>query len=284
MVRSALALLKEAFSNFDKDDCLRMSAALSYYSAFSLAPLILIAMAIAGSFFGEDAVRGVLAGELTREIGPAGATVIQDMVAHAHKPADNLLMSMIGTVLLLIGAAGAFGQLQNALNTIWNAKTPPVSGVKAFVKTYLLSFSMILVTGFLMLVSMVLSTALHAVSATLKHMADIPLAAWIAGSDLLSFIVTFGLFSAMFKILPNVHIRWREVWVGALFTTALFMAGKFGIAWYLGREATTSSYGSAGAFIVLLLWLYYSSIILLFGAEFTASYSRMRARIGKSSL
>jgi membrane protein len=284
MARSAGSLLKEALSNFKKDDGLRMSAALSYYSAFSLAPLILIAVSIAGAFFGEDAVRGALSGELSRDIGPAGALVIQDMVAHARRPADNFMMSVAGTVLLLIGAAGVFGQLQKALNTIWNTDAPPVSGLRAFVRTYLSSFSMVLVTGFLMLISMILSTALQAVSANLQRMADIPLAAWIAGSGALSFAVTYGLFCAMFKILPNAPIKWRDVWVGALFTTGLFMVGKLAIAWYLGREATSSSYGSAGSFVVLLMWLYYSSIILLFGAEFTASYSRMRASIDESSL
>ncbi len=236
IVRNPAAMLRESAARFISDDCLRMSAALSYYSAFSLAPLMLIAVAIAGAFLGEDAVRGALAETLSREIGPGSALIIQDMVAHARKPADNVLMSLAGGILLLIGAAGVFGQLQAALNTIWKADTPPVRGVRGFVRTYLVSFSMVLVSGFLLLVSMILTTALQALGNHLEHVAGFPIAGWIAGSGVLSFAVSTVLFAALFKILPNTPIRWRDVWVGAAFTTCLFMLGKFAIGWYLGRR------------------------------------------------
>lgn len=274
MVRNAAGMLKRAGAAFIKDDCLRMSAALAYYSAFSLAPLLLIAVAVVGMFFGEQAVRGALEGELRQYMGPSAAFLVQDMVASARKPAEGVLMSVVGVVLLLIGASGVFGQLQAALNTIWNAGPPAVTGVRGFVKSRLLSFSMVLVTGFLLLVSMALTTSLQALSDYLGESTGIPLAAWIAGSGALSFLIITLLFSAIFKILPDAKVRWKNVWTGAAFTAGLFMLGKFAIGWYLGREATASSYGTAGSFVVMLMWLYYSSIILLFGAEFTESQSR----------
>ncbi len=253
-----------------------MSAALAYYSAFSLAPLLLIAVAITGAFFGDDAVRGVLGGELRRTMGPSAAFVVQDMVANARKPADTWMMSIFGITLLLVGAAGVFGELQAALNKIWDTGEKPNRGFKGIVRDRLMSFSMVLVTGFLLLASMVLSTVLQAMAAHLGESTGLPLAAWITSSGILSFLVTVLLFSAIFKILPDAPIQWRDVWVGALFTTFLFIIGKYAIGWYLSRAATTSSYGSAGSFVVMLLWLYYSSMILLFGAEFTEAHKRLR--------
>lgn len=272
MVRRAGQILKESLHGFMKDDCMRMSAALAYYSAFSLAPLLLIAVSVGGAFFGEAAVRGALDGELRQTMGPSSAALLQDMVANARKPADNLLMSLSGIGLLLLGAAGLFGQLQAALNTIWEVGPPPARGIRGFIRDHLLSFSMVVVTGFMLLVSMILTAVLQALSERLGEVAGIPVTAWAVGSGVLSFGVTALIFAAIFKILPNTPIQWRKVWVGALFTAALFVVGKSAIGWYLGRAATASSYGSAGAFVVILMWLYYSNMILLFGAEFTEVY------------
>lgn len=276
MARTFFRMLKESLDHFIEDDGLRMSAALSFYSAFSLAPLLLIAVSIAGTFFGDEAVRGALDGELRREMGPSAALVVQEMVAHARKPSDNLLMSAAGLIMLLIGAAAVFGQLQAALNTIWNVATEPVNGFRGFMRTYLLSFSMILVTGFLLLVSMLFTTAMQALHQHIWEAAGLPTAVMAAGGAILSFVVTTVLFAAIFKILPNSPVHWSHVRAGALFTAALFMVGKMAIAWYLGREAMASGYGSAGSFIVVLLWLYYSSIILLYGAEFTKVHARLQ--------
>ncbi len=271
---SIFQILKDAFGGFKKDDCVRVSASLAYYSAFSLAPLLLIAVAIGGAFFGEDAVRGALEDQLRQNMGPNAASLLQDMVASARKPSDNVLMSLGGIALLLVGAAGLFGQLQAALNTIWEVGPPLAKGFRGFVKNYLLSFSMVLVTGFMLLVSMILTTVLQALSERVGEIAGIPLTAWGVAGGTLSFVVTGLMFAAIFKILPNTRIQWREVWVGALFTAALFMLGRSAIGWYLGRAATSSSYGSAGSFVVILMWLYYSNMILLFGAEFTEAYAR----------
>ncbi len=279
MVRNMVAVLTRAYDGFIRHDCLSMSAALAYYSAFSLAPLLLIAVAITGGFFGEEAVRGALEGELRQYMGPSAAFVVQEMAASASKPADTWIMSIIGIILLLIGASGVFAQLQSALNTIWNAGPPRATGIKGFLRGRLISFSMVLATGFLLLVSMVLTTSLQAVADHLGKRTGLPVATWITASGALSYLVIMLLFSAIFKFLPDAKVRWKDVWTGAAFTTALFMLGKFAIAWYLGRESTASSYGTAGSFVVMLMWLYYSSIILLFGAEFTESHSRATIEI-----
>lgn len=272
--------MKESFASFNKDDGLRMSAALSFYSAFSLAPLLLIAISIAGTFLGTEEVRAALDGGLRSEIGPSGAFVIQEMVAHARHPGQNLFMSASGLVMLLIGAAGVFEQLQAALNTVWKADTPPVAGLRGFVRTYFLSFSMVLVSGFLLLVSMILTTFLQAFNKHVGEAFGIPTELLALGGAALSFAVTAILFASIFKILPNSRVGWKDVTTGAMFTAGLFMIGKMAIAWYLGREATASSYGSAGSFVVILLWLYYSSIILIYGAEFTAVRARRGAAPG----
>lgn len=277
--KAIYSVLRETFESFTKDECLRMSAALSFYSAFSLAPLILIAVAIAGTVLGNEAVQGSLEAGLKQELGASSAMVIQEMVSHSLKPADNLFASVLGIILLLIGAAGFFGQLQASINTIWRVDAKPAVGLGSFIKDYLLSFSMILVSGFLLLVSMFLTTALQALSGQFGRLSGLPIAEWIAGGSVISFLVTMALFASIFKILPNTPIRWRNVWAGALFTTCLFMVGKFAIGWYLGKQATASAYGSAGSFAALLSWLYYSSIILLFGAEFTKTHTRFDERV-----
>jgi membrane protein len=271
-------LLKESAQGFVNDQGLRLSAALAYYSAFSLAPLLLIVLAIAGAVFGDEAVRGMLYDEIHRDLGRSGAEVLEDMIAHARDPQQSLMMSLVGLIVLLFGAAGLFGQLQAALNTIWNVPPREGLGVGRFVKSHFLSFTMVLGTGFLLLVSMVISTVLHAVSDRVGEIADVPAPIWAVVGGFISFALITLLFAAIFKVLPDVFIRWRDVWAGAIFTSGLFAVGKSAIGWYLGREAMTSSYGSAGAVIVILTWLYYSAAILLFGAEFTQVQARAAGR------
>jgi membrane protein len=282
-----LRILKATLDSFIKDDCLRMSAALSFYSAFSLAPVILIAVAIAGVVLGDEAVRTSLEAGLKQELGAGSAMIIQEMVSHSFKPTDNLFASILGLVLLLIGAVGFFSQLQAALNMIWRVDAKPTVGLVAFAKDYLLSFSMVLVSGFLLLVSMILTTASQAISTQIGEIPGLPTGKWAVGGGVISSIVTMALFAAIFKILPNTPIQWRNVWVGAAFTTCLFIIGKFGIGWYLGKQATASAYGSAGSFAALLSWLYYTSMILLFGVEFTKTHTQFfggRAkRVGSKS-
>lgn len=261
--------LKQTVTEFLEDEALRLSAALAYYSVFSLAPLLVICVAVAGVFFGEEAVRGQLDDQLRSSLGASGAFAVQDMVANARKPETNAWVSAGGIVMLVVGAGGLFGQLQDALNTVWGVKPKPGRGIMGLLKDRFLSFTMVLGTGFLLLTSMVLSAVLQAVSKWAGSIASLPPQVWAGISTLASFAVIVVLFAAIFKVLPDARVRWRHVWVGAIFTAALFVAGKAGIGWYLGREATASSYGTAGSLALVLLWIYYSSIILLFGAEFT---------------
>lgn len=275
--------LRQTGSEFFEDKVPRLAAALAYYSIFSLAPLLLIAVSIAGIFFGDDAASGVLDDQLRSSMGDAAAAAVQEMVANSRKPTDNLLASLMGLALLVIGAGGVFGQLQDALNTVWGIAPRPDRGLKGIVRDRFLSFSMVFGIGFLLLTSLALSAFLQAASDTVARVLPLHPLFWGILSALVSFSIISLLFAAILKVLPDARIAWRDVTEGALFTAAMFSLGKFALAWYLGREATSSSYGSAGSLVLILLWIYYSAIILLLGAEFTQVYARLRGReIGPS--
>jgi membrane protein len=271
-------ILRQTATEFLDDDALRLSAALSYYAAFSLAPLLLIAIAVAGWVLGDEAVRGQVDDHLRGSLGSAGATALQDMIAHARKPEKNMVASALGVAMLLFGAGGVFGQLQEALNTVWGVKRRSGRGWKGLVKDRFLSFAMVLGTGFLLLTSMIASAILQGVSDYVGSILSLPPAVWAVISGVASFFVIAALFAAIFKLLPDVRIGWRDVFPGAVFTALLFSVGKAVMAWYLGREATASAYGATGALALVLLWVYYSSIILLFGAEFTQVATVERCR------
>jgi len=271
--------LKQTVSEFFEDNALRLSAALAYYSVFSLAPLLVICVAVAGAFLGDEAVRGQLDEHLRGSLGASGAFAVQDMVASARKPGTNAWVTVAGVATLLVGAGGLFGQLQDAINVVWGVKPKQGRGIIGVLKDRFLSFTMVLGTGFLLLTSMVLSAVLQSLSQWAGNFASFPPQVWTVISSVASFAVIVVLFAAIFKVLPDARLRWRHVWVGALFTAALFVAGKAGIAWYLGRAATSSSYGSAGSLVLVMLWAYYSSIILLFGAEFTQVWANSQEDI-----
>ena len=271
-------ILRQTATEFMDDEALRLSAALSYYSAFSLAPLLLIAIAVAGWVLGDEAVRGQLDGYLRGSLGTAGATALQEMIARARKPEKNVMASVIGIAMLLFGAGGVFGQLQDALNTVWGVKRRSGRGWKGLVKDRFLSFAMVLGTGFLLLTSMIASAILQSLSEYVGSILSLSPAVWAVISGIASFLIITALFAAIFKLLPDVRIAWRDVLLGAAFTAALFTLGKFVMGWYLGREATASAYGATGALALVLLWVYYSSIILLFGAEFTQVATLQRGR------
>lgn len=270
--------LRQTGSEFFEDKVPRLAAALAYYSIFSLAPLLLIAVSIVGIFFGDDAASGVLDDQLRASMGDTAAAAVQEMVANARKPADNLLASLMGLTVLVIGAGGVFGQLQDALNTVWGIAPRPGRGLKGIVRDRFLSFSMVLGIGFLLLTSLALSAFLQAASDTVGGVLPLHPLFWGVLSAVVSFAIISLLFAAIFKVLPDARIAWRDVAEGALFTAALFSLGKFALGWYLGREATSSTYGSAGSLVLILLWVYFSAIILLLGAEFTQVYARLRGR------
>ena len=268
-------LLKETVTEWNEDKVPLWAAALAYYTVFSLAPLLLIAISIAGAFFGEEAARGEIVGQIQGLVGQDGASVIQSMIQNTQKPGSGgTIATVIGVVTLLFGASGVFGQLQDALNTIWEVKPKPGQGVWSFVQSRFLSFAMVLVLGFLLLVSLVLSAVLAAIGNFFGNL----LPGYVIVGQAINFVVSFGfitlLFAAIYKFLPDVRVPWKYLWVGAAVTALLFNVGKFLIGLYLGNSGVGSTYGAAGSLVVILLWVFYSAQIILFGAEFTQVYAK----------
>jgi len=266
-------LLKATFAEWSKDKVPRMGAALAYYTIFSLAPLLVIAIAMAGFVFGADAVEGRITNQIQGLVGADSAHAVQTMIQSAHKPAHGVFATIFGVAVLLLGASGVFAEMQDALNTIWRVDTTSKSGVWNLIRTRFLSFGMVLGIGFLLLVSLLLSAALSAVETYASGFLPIPPAALHAMDFLFSLIFIAGLMAMIFKLLPDVPVPWRDVWVGAVITSLLFTAGKFLIGLYIGHSVTMSAYGAAGSVVVILAWIYYSAQILYFGAEFTRVYS-----------
>jgi membrane protein len=273
-IGTAISLVKETTSDWSDDKAPRLAAALAYYTIFSIAPLMVVVLAILGLVFGRQAAQGHINGQITQLVGPTSAKAIQDMLANARQPSHGILATAIGTATLLLGAGGVFGALQDALNTIWGVRPKPNAGFWHMVKDRFLSFSMVFGLGFLLMVSLVVSAGISAIAAFFGN--RIPGIPWLW--ELLNTVVSFGVFTLMFaliyKVLPDAKVQWRDVWVGSLLTALLFTIGKFAIGLYLGRGAIGSAYGAAGSLVVLLLWIYYSAQILFFGAEFTKVYAK----------
>ncbi|HEY9876153.1 MAG TPA: YihY/virulence factor BrkB family protein [Candidatus Obscuribacterales bacterium] len=271
--KDILDLLKETFQEWQEDKAARLAAALSYYTAFSVAPLLIIVIAIVALVFGQDAAQGRIDEQIQGLVGPQGAKAIQEMIVNSRKPTEGTIATIISFVVLFFGASGVFAELQDSLNTIWEVAPKPGQGVKAVVKHRFMSFAMVLGIGFLLLVSLGLSTALAAVGGYLGQLLpnlDIVV-------RLLNFAISFGvitlLFAMIYRILPDVKIAWGDVWLGAAITSLLFAIGKWAIGLYLGNSSVGSTYGAAGSFVVFLLWVNYSAQILFFGAEFTQVYA-----------
>jgi membrane protein len=270
-----LALLKSTFSEWNKDNVPRMSAALAYYTIFSLAPLLIIAIAVAGLFFGMRAAQGEITGQIEGLIGRDGAKTVETLIQSAYRPAHSAIASMIGVVALLLGASGVFCELQDALNTIWRARRESKGAVWRICQTRLLSFGMVLGIGFLLLVSLVLSAALAALAKYIAGFLRIPEFLLHAGDLLFSLFFITVLFAMIFKLLPRAKIAWSDVWLGASLTSLLFTFGKFAIGFYIGKSVSASAYGAAGSLVVVVAWIYYSALLLYFGAEFTRVYANI---------
>jgi len=265
-------VLRETGRRWSEHKVLQLSAALAYYSIFSIAPLIVITVAIAGWWLGPDAVRGQLDDQLRGTMGASAAETVQSMVESAYHPGQGIWAAMLGLVTLLLGASGVFTQLKDALNTIWQAPAPTRSGLSVFVRDRLVSFGMVLAIGFLMLTSLLLTAAVAAAWNLVALYLPLPKVLLGMVGFLVSAGISASLFTLIFKWLPDVRILWREAWVGGAFTAVLFEVGKILLGIYLGRESTTSSYGAAGAVVLILLWVYYTSVILLTGACFTHAF------------
>ena len=265
---------KEAASEFFEDDAMTLAAALALYTIIALAPLVTVMLTVAGLIFGDQASQGFIA-QAEGLIGKSGGQAIRDIVDNTNKPSTGVLQTIVGFVILLGSASAVFAQLQASLNRIWNVVEKPGLGIMHMIKTRLFSMAVVAALGFLLMVSLGVSTALAALGSYFKTLAP--------GMEFLvhvvNFIVAVGvttvLFACIFKYLPDVLIRWREVWIGALVTAVLFNVGQIGLGVYLGNSSTAASYGAAGSLMVLILWLYYSTVILFYGAE----WAQVRAKL-----
>jgi membrane protein len=273
-VKHALDLLKQAAWDWFDDSAPTLGAAVAYYTVFSLAALFIIAVSIAGLVFGREAAQGQIFEQLRALIGETSAAAMQDVVESANsKPVTGVFATIVGFITLIIGASGVFAQLQASLNAIWRVEPKPGRGLWGLIQDRVLSFGFILVVGFLLLISLILTAIIAFIGE------------WFGGfvpgvetliqvlNAILSLAIITLLFATIFKFLPDVKIAWRDVWIGALITAALFTAGKEILGLYLGKSGVASSYGAAGSLIVLLLWVYYSAQIVFFGAEFTKAYA-----------
>ncbi len=270
-------LLKDTFREWREDGANRLAAALAYYTTFSLAPLLVLIIAIAGLAGGREAAQTQTMAQVEDLLGVEGREFVEGMIDSASRPTTGLTATIIGAVTLFFGALGVFGELQNSLNTIWEVKPKPAKGlvdaVQRFILRRLLSFTMVLGIGFLLLASLVVSAVISAFAeyiGTHWPMADF----WLELINfLISFLVVTVLFAMIFKFLPEIKIAWKDVWLGAAVTSGLFSLGKFLIGLYLGRSEVGNTFGAAGSLAILLIWIYYSAQILFFGAEFTQVYA-----------
>jgi membrane protein len=254
----AWTIARQAVTAWNNDYAPSMGAALSYYTLFSIAPLILIVVAIAGFAFGDEAARGEIFEQLAGLVGPQGAQAVEELLQHADRPGAGALAAISGTAALLLGATAVFGELQNALDRIWRAPARKEDeGWFKLVRARLLSFGMVLAIAFVLMVSLVMSAVLSA------------LGEWRALDVAASFALSTLMFALIYKIIPRVRIRWRDVWLGASVTAALFALGKLLIGLYLGRSALATAFGAAGSLVVMMVWVYYSAQVFLLGAEFT---------------
>jgi membrane protein len=279
-----LPVLRDALDHWLAHSTPQTAAGLAYYTVFSLAPLLLIAIGIAGFVLGQEQARDQILQQATALVGPAGHAAIEGMLGNAAEaPTAGLVGTGIGLLTLLIGAVGVLGQLKFALNTVWNVEAPPFSWA-GLVRQYLSNMALVVATGFLLLVSLAATAAIGIATARLRS--------WLAGPDVLwvlldaggGFVMTAGLFALIFKTMPDARVHWRDVRVGAFVTAALFTAGRLALGWYLGREGGDSAYAAAASLLALLAWVYYSSQLVLFGAEFTYAYAhRYGSRSGQVS-
>jgi membrane protein len=283
--RELWRLARQAVDGYSEDRVASMGAALAYYTAFSLAPLLIIAIAIAGMFFGRDAAQQALLGQLQGLLGDAGGAAVEDILKSASDFGSGSVELIISVGALILGATTSFVELQDDLDRIWKAEPRAGSGIFNLIRSRLLSFGMVLLIGFLLTVSLALSAAVSALGRTMFSEMEIVL-------QVVTFVLSFAtvtlLFAMIYKVLPNVEIDWEDVWVGAAITALLFEIGKFLIGLYIGKSSVISSFGAAGPFVVVMLWIYYSTQIFLFGAEFTFAHAvardpQLRRQVQKSA-
>jgi membrane protein len=273
-LKEMLQVLKQAGGNFMKDKVPKLSASLAYYTIFSLGPMLIVIIYLTNLIWKKEAIEGRIFGQIRELVGDNAALQIQEIIKNASISESNTLAAIIGFVTLIIAATTLFAEIQDSINTIWNLKAKTEKGWLIMLKNRLLSFSLVVSLGFLLLVSLVINSLVEGLMDRLQVVfPQITVVLLYVVNLVLTLLITSSLFAIIFKVLPDAIIRWKDVAVGAIFTAILFMVGKFGITFYIGSSDIGSAYGTAGSLVILLLWVYYSSIILYFGAEFTKAYS-----------
>jgi membrane protein len=273
-IRKVYNLFVSAGNGFIDDNAFKLAAALSYYMVFALGPLLIIIISLAGVFFGQEAAKGSIYFQLNGLLGAEAAKQVQDIINNIQQSESSTTGAIVGGIILLIGATGVFTEMQDSINYIWSVKAKPKKSWLKFLMNRLLSFSIVIGLGFLLLVSLVINAVLNAISARLTRIfpnSDIDL---FTSLNMLILVVTItGLFAVIFKLLPDATISWRDALIGAVLTAALFLLGKTGISYYLGKANLGVTYGTAASIVIILIWVYYSALILYFGAEFTKMYA-----------
>ena len=272
-MKGIVNLVKQTFADWSEDRAPRLGAALAYYAVFSLAPLLVLLISIAGLAFGREAVEASVNAQAGGLVGEQGGEAIRTMIQGASKPSTGIMGTVLGLVTLLFGASGVFGQLHDALNTIWEVQPKPGRGILGMIKDRFLSFTMVLGIGFLLMISLVVSAGMAALGEALGNFLPVPEIVLHAINLVISLGVISLLFAMIFKILPDADIAWGDVWIGGFVTAVLFTIGKYALGLYLGKSDVASAYGAAGSLIIILLWIYYSAQILFLGAEFTQVYA-----------
>lgn len=276
-IKNKWGLLKQTFNEFFNDNAPKLSAALAYYTVFSIAPMLFIVISLAGIFYGRDAVQGRLFGEIKKLVGVNAADQIQAMIANTQLQNNTVLGAIIGSIVLLLGATGVFTEIQDSINYIWSIKAKPSRGWVKYIVNRVLSFSLIVALGFILLASLVLNTLMDVLSDRIFSMFSESTFYLIYGLNLLIIFFIISLFFAViYKVLPDAVIYWKDAFRGAMFTSFLFLLGKFLIGWYLGNSKMSAAYGAAASMIIILVWVYYTAMILYFGAEFTKVYALKR--------
>jgi membrane protein len=268
-VRRIWDLFRQTASKWIDINAPRLGAALAFYTLFSIAPLLVVSVSIAGLVFGHEAAQNQIAGQIQYVVGHEGGQVVQSILQSAYKPASGIAAAVVGFLMLLFGASGVFGELRDSLNTVWGVQSTGGAGLIGVIKYRFISFAMVLGIGFLLLVSLVLSAAISAVGKFFEGHLPVPEAVLQFGSTGLTFVAVTILFALLYKVVPDVDVEWRDVAIGAAFTSLLFSVGKMLIGLYLGKASVGSAYGAAGSVVVFIVWVYYSAQIFFFGAAFT---------------
>lgn len=272
--KGLIEIFKCAFTGFSDNKVMKLSGSLAYYTVFSMAPLLIVIISLCGLFLGREAVEGKIYGQLAGFVGSDTATQLQDMIKNASLAGKSKMAAIIGVITLLVGATSIFAEIQDSINSIWGLKPKPKRGWIKLLQNRVLSFSVIISLGFLLLVSLGISSIIDGFSNRLTaHFPGVAIIVFYVINILITFSVTSLIFGVIFKVLPDGNIKWKDVLAGAMATAFLFMLGKFAISFYISKSNVGSTYGAAGSLVILLLWIYYSSLILYFGAELTKAYA-----------